>query len=316
MAALAALLASLPAAVFLSLLFEGIDRKLHARMQGRIGPPVTQPFYDFAKLLNKESVFPSSSSKAIFASAPVIAAASSILAGAIPLASLVAGTSVVGDLILILYLLTMSSIMVMIGGSSSGNPYGAIGFSRKMVMLIGYEVPLLASILPLSLKSQHSFSYHGIVQSQVGMGTCFAFAYPSSAFAAAAFLACIPAAAGVVPFDVPEAKTEIVHGYLVEYGGPHLALARLAKDAASFALSFLALTLFFYHPPLFEGHASLGGLASAILCVAFAPAMMFLTVTVPRTVFARLKVGQAFKFCWSLPLTLSALSVVLSAAGF
>jgi formate hydrogenlyase subunit 4 len=315
MVVLVMLLGAFPVVIFLSLFFEGIDRKLYARMQKRIGPPIIQPFYDFVKLLNKESIFPVTASKTIFTSVPIIAASSSILAAAIPLVSLATGAGVLGDLILISYLLAMSSILVMIGGSSSGNPYGAIGFSRKVVMLIGYEVPLLTSILALSLKSKFSFSYIDVVMTQVEIGTCFALASPGAAMAAIAFLLCMPAATGVVPFDIPEAKTEIIHGYLVEYSGPYLAFARLAKDATSFALSFLAFTLFFYHPPLLEDFALMGKLISIILIFIFTFIVMFFTITIPRTIFARLKIGQAFKFYWRCPLVLSVLAVIFVNVG-
>ncbi|MEM2128428.1 MAG: complex I subunit 1 family protein [Halobacteria archaeon] len=308
-------LAIFPLVISLSLLFEGIDRKLHARMQKRVGPPVIQPFYDFVKLLNKEGIVPLTAASRIFLAVAILAAASSILGAAIPLVNLITGRSIGGDLILILYLLTMSSIMVMIGGSSSGNPYGAIGFSRKMTMLIGYEVPLFISIISLSFKSSFSFTYNDIIQAQARLGICSAFSSPSGAIAMLAFMLCLPAAAGVVPFDVSEAKTEVVYGPLIEYGGPYLALLKLAKNAASFALTFLSSTLFLYLPPLFGASILWGMWATLGLCLGEALVVMFCTVTLPRTIFARLKVGQAFKFFWLVPLPLSALSLALSITG-
>ncbi|MBE0512770.1 NADH-quinone oxidoreductase subunit H, partial [Candidatus Bathyarchaeota archaeon] len=128
---LIAIALSFPVIVFLSLLFEGIDRKLHARMQNRIGPPVIQPFYDFVKLFGKERIVPESAASLIFTTVPVIAAICAVLGGMIPLITALFRVSLVGDLILILYLLTMPSLMIILGGSSSGNPFGAIGFSRS-----------------------------------------------------------------------------------------------------------------------------------------------------------------------------------------
>lgn len=217
MIALEILLVSIPSVFFLSLLFEGIDRKIHARMQRRIGPPIIQPFYDFIKLLFKENIVPETAARSIFNAAPSLAAASSIVGAAIPLANLIAKDSIIGDLILVMYLLTMSSIMVIIGGSSSGNPYGAVGSSRKIMMLIGYEIPLLVSVVSLSIKAGPSLTHYSIILSQIESGKCFAYAYPSSAIAALTFLLCVSAAVGVVPFDIPEAKTEIIHGPLIEY---------------------------------------------------------------------------------------------------
>lgn len=307
------LLLAFPVVFFLSLLFEGIDRKVHARMQKRIGPPIIQPFYDFIKLFNKERIVPVTASSGIFTAVPIIAAAASILGAAIPLASLILETGVGGDLILVLYLLVMSSVMVMVGGSSSGNPYGAIGFSRKMTMLIAYEVPMLISIVSVSLNC-NSLAYCDVVSAQIMAKLLLAFTRPSMAVAAVTFLLCIPAAADAVPFDISEAKTEIIHGSLVEYGGPYLALIKLAKAASNFALTLLAATLFFYLPALFDGYVSLG-LGAVFSSLVIALIFWLLTITVPRTIFARLKIGQAFKFYWLIPLPLSILSMALSILG-
>lgn len=303
-----------PVVFIISLLFEGIDRKLHARMQKRIGPPIIQPFYDFVKLFGKESLIPVTAASGINIASPILAAASSIIAAGIPLASFATTAGAIGDLILILFLLAASSIMIMVGGSSSGNPFAAIGFARKMTMMVSYEVPLFISVVSLAIKSGFSLAYNDIIQFQIQLGSCFAFAFPSAAIAMITFLTCIPAAAGVVPFDIPEAKTEVAHGLLIEYGGPYLALLKLAKSATNFALTFLAFTLFFYLPAIFKGNSSLGYWAILALCVAGALVIMFLTITVPRTIFARLKIGQAFKFNLVL-LPLSILSLVLSIVG-
>ena len=313
METLIALLLAFPLVFVVSLLFDGIDRKLHARMQRRIGPPITQPLYDFVKLFSKERIVPVTASLAIFTVLPPIAAAASILGASILLATLLFGVSIGGDLLVVLYLLAMSSVLVMVGGSSSGNPYGAVGLSRKMSMLIAYEVPLLLSILSVYLKV-NSLSYYDVASAQIMAESMLALAFPSMAVAAAAFLICIPAAADAVPFDVSEAKTEIVYGPLVEYGGPFLALFKLAKSASNLALTLLAATLFFYLPAFFGEGASLG-LGSLIICLVFALFFWFLTITVPRTVFARLKVGQAFKFYWLVALPLSVVAVLLSVLG-
>lgn len=310
-----ALLATFPIAFFFSLLFQGIDRKIHARMQKRIGPPIIQPFYDFIKLFNKERIVPVTAASGIFTVVPIIAAAVSILGAAIPLVNLITGTSIVGDLILVLYLLAMSSVMVMIGGSSSGNPYGAVGFTRKMTMMIAYEIPMLISIASLSFNPCFSLAYYDVVATQIRMKSLLAFTRLSMAVAAATFLLCIPAAADAVPFDISEAKTEIIHGSLIEYCGPYLALIKLAKAASNFALAFLAATLFFYVPALFKGYVSLGLGGDLCLCLVAALIFMLLTITVPRTIFARLKIGQAFKFYWLIPLALSMLCMALSIVG-
>ena len=310
-----AFLISLPAALTISLLFEGLDRKIHARMQKRIGPPVIQPFYDLIKLFSKEKIAPATSSARVFETMPMIAAVTSLLGGSILLSGILYGSSIIGDLILVMYLLAMSSIALMVGGSASGNPYGAVGFSRKMSMMIAYEIPMFIAVISVAFSSSPTLAIDSIIRFQANLGLPLAASRLSTSLAAAAFLLCIPAAASVVPFDIPEAKTEIVYGFLIEYGGPYLALAKIAKAVSSFDLTLLASTVFLYAPSLLGGVAPLNLGVSLSLCLATSLLIMFATITVPRTVLARLKIGQALKFYWMLPLILSLSSIILSAVG-
>ncbi|MEM1587032.1 MAG: complex I subunit 1 family protein [Candidatus Bathyarchaeia archaeon] len=310
-----AFLISPPATLLISLLFEGIDRKIHARMQKRIGPPVTQPFYDLIKLFSKERIVPITASARVFETMPMIAAAVSLLGASILLSNILSGSGVIGDLILVIYLLAMSSVALMVGGSASGNPYGAVGFSRKMSMMIAYEIPMFIAVISVAFGSSPSLAINSIIRFQISLGLPLAASRSSMALAAATFLLCMPAAASVVPFDIPEAKTEIVYGFLIEYGGPYLALAKIAKAASNFALILLASAVFLYVPSLLGENVLLNLGISLSLCLIESLLIMFVTITVPRTVLARLKIGQAFKFYWMLPLILSISSVILSSVG-
>lgn len=310
---LTAFVVSFPASLLISLLFDGIDRKLHARMQKRIGPPIIQPIYDLIKLFSKERIIPITASARIFETMPIISASTSLLAASIVLSNIIAEVSVVGDLILVIYLLAVASIALMIGGSASGNPYSAIGFSRKISMIIAYEIPMFISVISIALGLSPTLTINGIIRFQSNMRAPSLLLRLSAAIAAAAFMICVPAAASVVPFDIPEAKTEIIYGFLVEYGGPYLALAKIAKASSNFTLTLLAATIFLYTPSFLGVNASQ---ISLLLCLATSLAVMFITITLPRTIFARLKVGQAFRFYWMLPLTLSTISAILSVVGF
>jgi len=313
--AVVAFLISIPISPLLSLLFEGIDRKLHARMQKRIGPPVLQPFYDLIKLLGKERIIPATASTRIFEIMPMVSTASSLLGASILLSNILSNSNIVGDLILIIYLLAMSSIALIVGGSASGNPYSAIGFSRKISMMIAYEIPMLIAVISMAFGPSPSLAVSSIIEFQVSRGLPLVASRLSMALAAAAFLLCIPAAASVVPFDIPEAKTEIIYGFLIEYGGPYLALAKVSKSVLNFTLTLLASAIFLYIPSLLGEAALLNLGLSLFLCLIVSLLIMFITITVPRTVLARLKVGQALKFYWVLPLTLSFSSIILSAVN-
>lgn len=306
---------SLPTSFIISLIFDGVDRKLHARMQKRIGPPIIQPFYDLIKLFSKERIIPETASTRVFEVMPMIAAVSSLLGASILLSSILWGLSVIGDLILVMYLLTMSYVALMVGGVASGNPYSAIGFSRKMSMLVAYEVPMLIAVISAAFSSSPRLTVDSIIKSQASLRLPLAASRLSMTIATIVFLLCMPAAASVVPFDIPEAKTEIIYGLLIEYGGPYLALAKIAKAASSFTLTLLASTLFLYLPSLMGEDAPFNLVVSLPICLLASLLIMFITITVPRTIFARLKIGQAFKFYWIGPLALSILSITLLAAG-
>ena len=303
-----------PFIVVISLLFEGIDRKLHARLQNRIGPPIIQPFYDFFKLFGKERVIPESASASIFTVAPVLAVICAILGAVIPFVSTLFRINFVGDLILVVYLLSMPSLMIMIGGSASGNPFGTIGYSRGITVLMSYEVPFVLSIGLISFKTGFSITSYNIIMAQESAGMPLAFSYFSMAFAAAAFLFCIPSAAGTLPFDLADAKTEIIHGSLIEYSGPYLALLKMSKSVVSFAMAFLSSTLFFHI--LFPSDSLVfGTLINLIVSLLIALLIMFITITLPRTIFARLKSGQVLKFYWSIPLVLVIIAVAFIIIG-
>jgi NADH-quinone oxidoreductase subunit H len=308
------MLALCPLIAVISLLFEGLDRKLHARLQNRIGPPILQPFYDFFKLFGKERIIPENASATIFTIAPILAVICAVIGALIPFIATLFRANFAGDLILVIYLLSMPSLMVMIGGSASGNPFATIGFSRTITMLLAYEIPFVLSIGLIAFKTGFSVTSYDIIAAQEIAGMPLAFSYISMALAAAAFLLCIPIAVGVLPFDLYEAKTEIASGSLIEYSGPYLALMKVSKTILAFAMSFLAATLFFNIYTLSSGHF-LGPLSDLAANLPVALLIMFLTITLPRTILARAKPRQALKFYWTIPLSLVILATIFNIMG-
>ena len=169
------ILALCPIIIVISLLFEGMDRKLHARLQNRIGPPIIQPFYDFFKLFGKERIIPENASSSIFTIAPILAFVGAVVGALIPFAATLLRVNFAGDLILVIYLLTMPSLMIMIGGAASGNPFARIGFSRAITMLLAYEVPFVLSIGLIAFKTGFSVTSYDIIvaQEMAGIAPCF-----------------------------------------------------------------------------------------------------------------------------------------------
>ena len=298
-------------AVVFGLFLMGIDRKIAARLQRRVGPPVYQPFIDLVKLTRKEIVVPETAHLQAFRLAPLLGFVGMMAAVTlIPIAGVYQGFEHSGDLLVLLYLLSLPAIALMIGGSASSSPFGAIGFSREMVMMMSYELPLLIVLVTVALKvglaagGIATFSLSEIVQFQLENGALL-FDYTMLP-ALLAFLVFIPGNMGVVPFDIPEAETEIVEGPILEYSGSGLALFKLMTSLKMVVVLGLAIVLFF-PTPLGENFL-LNLLWFFLKCLV----LMLISITVVRTSTGRVRIDQAFKFYLKYPTVLALISLVLT----
>lgn len=291
------------------LLIAGIDRKLVARMQKRKGPPIMQPFYDFMKLMGKETIVPHAASKPVFLTAPYIGLASLIaMAMFIPIYGYSINTGV-ADLIVMLYLLTIPSVAVIMGGSSSGSPFAGVGLSREMVAMISYEFPLIIIFLAVgrkvgvSIDGNITFSLAAISDYQFAHGSLIS--NWSLIPAAIAMLFVIPCEVGSHPFDVAEAETEICEGPLVEYSGAPLGIFKLNHAVKMLIMSWLFTCIFI-------GGFTTGMVAvDAIILVAICIAVIFVSTTVINAISARLKIEFLFRFYWTVVMGLALLSMIL-----
>lgn len=307
----------------------GIDRKLVARMQKRIGPPILQPFYDFFKLLGKETIVPAAANRTVFLLAPLVGlAAQVVLQLFIPVFHFNAFRGV-ADVIVILYLLLIPALSVILGAASSGSPYAGVGLSREMVTVLSVELPLVLVLLVVAktvgngLGTGLCFSLTDIVNYQIANGSLLT--RLSMLPAAAAMLLIIPGETGSHPFDAAEAETEICEGMLAEYSGAPLAVYKL-----SHAVKLLTMTSLFV--ALFLGGIGggvmtlLSGLSPAaagaiglvleililfLLCVV----LVAVCVSLLHAVTARLRIEQLFKYYWTVVTGLAAVSVVLAWYG-
>lgn len=134
--------------VVLGLSLSWVDRKVTALVQWRKGPPLTQPYWDVIKLLGKEVILPAESWVNGFLTLPFVAfSAAALAATMVWLAVLQTGPTALGDLFVVLYLLSIPSLAVILGGAASGNPLGAIGASRDMKLVLGFELPFVIALL-------------------------------------------------------------------------------------------------------------------------------------------------------------------------
>ncbi|GAA0068863.1 hydrogenase [Clostridium sardiniense] len=295
--------------ICISLLISGIDRKLVARMQRRIGPPILQPFYDILKLIGKEVIIPKYSNKKIFLVMPIVGLVSvCIIPLLIPIFNNIY-ISFNGDIIFIIYLITISVIALIVCGINSSSTFGNIGASREAVLLLSLELPMVISIISVCIFSgeilgiNNNFLMNSISLAQINQGS-FMFTLKLLP-AALAFLMIIPGEAGVIPFDIAEGETEICEGPLVEYSGRYLAILKLTQSIKGFIMSSLFVSLFL------GGNISNYKVVNIIIFIILTCIVMFFSITVVRTVFGRLKINQALKFYWTIPTILSLISLIL-----
>ncbi|WP_048149693.1 respiratory chain complex I subunit 1 family protein [Palaeococcus ferrophilus] len=287
--------------LFLGLVYKGIDRRVSARMTSRIGPPIRQPFWDVGKLLLKETVQPENAVGWIYNAMPLIAFASSLtLLLYIPFGVLNAPLEGYGDLIIILYLLTLQGLSMAVGGFASGSPFSSVGAQREMVLMMSYEMPLAAVIVGFAMIYK-SFSLGAIASTPVWT-TVGPLAALGVLLLFIALLVVTPAELAKLPFDIAEAETEIAEGMLAEYSGRNLALFYLSDAVRGFAMASLEVVLFF--PFTLSSIVNLGLSGAAYYTVEalwflFKVLVIYLAVvTLVRTSFGRFRIEQASKIFW------------------
>ena len=304
---------------FLSgMLLCGIDRKLVARMQKRVGPPILQPFYDFFKLLGKETIVPAAANRTVFLIAPLVGlAAQVVLQLFIPIFSFNAFSGV-ADVIVILYLLLIPALSVILGAASSGSPYAGVGLSREMVTILAVELPLVLVLLAVAkyvgnaMGTGLCFSLSRIVNYQIVHGSLL---FKASLIpAAVAMLLIIPGETGSHPFDAAEAETEICEGMLAEYSGKPLAVYKLSSGVKLLTVTTLFVALFLGGIGGLNqviGNGGLLMLLEIVILFAICVILVAVCVSLVHAVTARLRIEQLFKYYWTVVTALAAISLVL-----
>jgi len=282
-----------------------VDRKVTARVHWRVGPPWYQPFADTMKLLGKEVVIPAGAKKTGFLLMPVVGLAAATLASTILwMVNLYPQASFIGDSIVVLYILTIPAVAMIIGASASGNPLGILGAAREMKLLFSYELPLVIAMLTAVYKAG-SFSFQEILSYQDVNGVMLGSFSGVLAFIVSIF--CAQAKCTMLPFDIPEAETELAGGSHIEYSGAPLAVVKLNMAIMFFVVPIFIITLFW-------GGVSLTGwsiLTTILKYVAIVVIMVLIKNTNPRV-----RIDQAVRFFWGPMLVLSILAMILAVLGY
>jgi len=282
-----------------------IDRKVTARIQWRVGPPIFQPFFDIVKLLGKEISIPKGGARWTFLFSPLIAFASVSLVSTLLWRIIFSpSTTYVGDLIVVIYLLTIPSLCIIISGAASANPLSSLGASREMKMILSYELPFILVLFVPVIQTGGAITLGQILLWQKAQHIIFF--SPSGVLAFIVAIICMQAKLGLVPFDIPEAEAEIIAGPYTEYSGAPLALYKLTRWMTLFVLPIF-LTVMFLGGITFSGMSILWGVLKYVV--------LLVIIILIRNTNPRLRIDQAMRLFWGPVLALALLAVILSFLG-
>lgn len=279
------LLFAVPAAWFIL----WVERKAVALMQGRVGPPFMQPFFDFVKLLGKDTPERTGIGGMLMRAWPLIAVSSA--AGAVGLLPVLPGSGgFEGDLILLLALLELPSICIIAAGFSSRSIFGEIGSAREAVLNVAYNIVFLLAIISIAA-SQHTFRLEALAALP---------ATPLRWLGVVALLVCLPAKLHLNPFSLPNAEQEIYSGPMVEYAGPELAMWELSHGLEWVAATGLVATLI-------APQIALWWLAALVFVALSFFIVLMLSAVAAAT--ARLAIDTTVRFYWQCTLIFAVLAI-------
>jgi NADH-quinone oxidoreductase subunit H len=303
------------------------ERRILGFIQGRLGPNrvgyggVLQPFADLLKFILKEDIVPDKSTRFVYFLAPVIAITSALMtiivypfgpAIHIPFTNWSPQLVVARFDVALLYVLGVTSVGVYgiaLAGWSSNNKYSLMGGLRSCAQLISYELSLGLSLIGVIIQSG-TLDLYSIVEQQygvLGMGWNFFWVQPLGFLV---YLISAIAETNRVPFDLPEAETELVAGFHTEYSAMKFALFFMAEYVNMFTVSMLATTLFFggWNGPFVKQIPILGIFYFLGKVVLFLFLYIWLRGTLPRFRF-----DQLMSFGWKYLLPVAILNIVLTA---
>ncbi len=283
--------------------FQWIDRRVAARLQGRIGPPWFQPVADFIKLMAKEDLLPAGANEQVCAALPMVSLAAVLTAGLyIPVGGQ-AAAAFEGDLIVVLFLLSIPALAYFLAGWVSVSVFSVVGGSRSLLQYFSYEVPFLMALSgPAILSGSWSISTITARQSQT---VWMALVQPVG------FLLALIGLIGKLkrsPFDIPKAKSEIGAGPLTEFSGRKLALWDLSINLKTVVGIFLLVNVFLAGSDL--GALTvwsewLGGLAFALKTI-----LILLVLSTISVLYARLRIDQLASLGWRVLAPLALLQML------
>lgn len=272
------------------------ERKFAGRMQSRLGPTLVgpvgllQPFADVFKLIVKEDLIPAQADRALFNLAPLLAVICALGAAAVvPFSPDVIAADLDVGVIWVLAIGGVTTIATFMAGWASNNKFALLGGMRAIAQAVSYEVPLvLVAMVPVILSG--SLSLSGIVAWQREHHMIALWPIIPGLPAFIIFFLSMLAEANRIPFDIPEAESELVAGVTTEYSGMKFALFYLGEYVHTMVGSATAAALFLggWDGPFLPG---LGWMVAKTL-------LLFTAVVWIRWTLLRFRSDQLLAICW------------------
>lgn len=263
-------------------LLTGIDRIITARMQGRQGPPVLQPFYDVLKLINKESIEVNSMHRFFVYISMIFASFTTVI--------LLTG----GDILLAIFALTLGSIFFVLGGYASNSPYNTIGSERELLQIMAYEPMVLITCIGLYYADKSFFIKDIILAS-----------HPAIVYLPGVFIGLVYILAFKLrksPFDLSmshHGHQEIVKGITTEYSGRDLAVIEITH----WYEVIITLTLVYI---FFVSKEPISHLFALLACV-----FVYILEIIFDNAFSRLKWQHALNSAWVVTGVLGVINLII-----
>lgn len=311
--ALAFLISLIIFAIILSIMFSlfayvfgWIERKIIGRAQSRHGPTYVGPFgflqnlADLIKLMSKESMLPDKADKPLFQMIlPSVVALFVLILVFLPFTNAFVGINTSLGLLAVFVLLSFSPLLLFLAGWTSGNKFGSISAQRSVIILVSYEIPLFLVVVSVALLAK-GFNFVSIVNAQSSYW--YLLLMPIGFIV---FFVVLLAELERPPFDLREADSELIAGWLTDVNAPYYALA-LFLDYIRMFVGTLLITLLF-----------LGGWLGPAIMPAFAWLMIkviILTVfiVIVRATTVRMRIDRVLSLGWQYLTPLAMLNLLIT----
>ena len=278
--------------------FDWIDRRVIARLQGRVGPPWYQSIADFIKLLAKEDVLTAGAHEGAAAALPIVSLTAVLTASLYVPVGDVTGSSFEGDLIVVLFLLSIPALAYFLAGWIATGVYSILGGHRSLLQYFSYEVPFVMALAgPAVLSGSWRIADIVAYQGQTSWG---ALMQPLG------FLLALVGLIGKLkrdPLDIPKAKSEVIAGSLTEFSGRKLALWHIAMEMQTVVGIFLLVNLFLGESRFFDALPAFPVFGLKALVV-------LLLLSMASVLYARLRIDQLADLGWRILAPLALLQIL------